>query len=292
MVLATLRRGGAALVAGLLAAGSLGWVAPAAAEPARAAAACTTTTGITVVVDFGTQGGGVQIRCVTQSVASGFEALRKAGFTYDVSARFGGLLCRIDGKPADDPCINAPPSDRYWAYWTAPEPGGTWTYSDQGAGNRVPPPGSVEGWAFSDGCDRKPGAGPCPPAPTTTTTTRPRTTTTTARPGGSSDPGPSTTVAGGGVGATGGSTSTTTTTGGGATSTTGGGDRAPASGERGDQEAVAIGGETAALVDGEDPGGGGGGSATGVVVVVLLALGLVAATVVTIRRRGADEAGP
>ena len=132
-----------------------------------------------MVVDFGVLGGGVQIRCVTQSVSSGFDALVKAGFTYTNTQRFPGLLCRIDGKPtpAQDPCVNAPPSDRYWGYWTAPAPGGAWTYSDLGAGNRTPPPGSVEGWAFDDGCDRKPGSGPARSAGTTTT--RPPATTTT-----------------------------------------------------------------------------------------------------------------
>lgn len=127
---------------------------------AAAAGACEGDSGVTVVVDFGTLGGGVETRCAPEPVSSGFDALARAGFTYEGTARFPGLLCRIDGKPTakQEACQNAPSSSYYWAYWTASSPGGAWTYSDLGAGNRDPAPGSVEGWAFSDGCKRQPGA--------------------------------------------------------------------------------------------------------------------------------------
>jgi hypothetical protein len=280
----TLRRGSAALVAVLLAAGPL---EGARAAEARSAAACPAGDGITVVVDFGTQGGGVQIRCVTQSVTSGFDALTKAGFTFDTTVRFGGLLCRIDGKPtpADEGCINAPPPDRYWAYWTATLPGGAWTYSDQGAGNRVPPPGSVEGWAFSDGCDRKPGSGPCPTSSTTSTTTRAATTTTAGPSAGVA----TSTTAGQARTDVPGGTSTTRTRDGSTTTTDPAGDRAPAAGEEGDDEEEAIGAaaEPAAARDDADSG-----SATGVLVVVLVLLGLGATSVAAVRRRRRNEAGP
>lgn len=144
---------------------------------AAAAGACAGSEGVTVVVDFGTLGGGTQTRCAPEPVSSGFDALTRAGFTYAGTARYPGLLCRIDGKPspAQDACQNAPSPKYYWAYWTASAPGGSWTYSDMGAGNRDPAPGSVEGWAFSDGCTRKPGASTtCSSA----TTTAPPTTST------------------------------------------------------------------------------------------------------------------
>lgn len=180
--------GGAALVVALLTAGAA--AGPPLAAPASgsttiesasvaASGACAGASGVTVVVDFGTTGGGVQTRCAREPVSSGFEALKKAGFTYAGTARFPGLLCRIDGKPSpeQDACDNAPSSTFYWAYWTAPAPGGSWTYSDMGAGNRDPAPGSVEGWAFSDGCKRSPSSPPCPTkAPATTTTAAPATT--------------------------------------------------------------------------------------------------------------------
>ena len=128
------------------------------------------------MVDFGTLPGGVQVVCVTGSVTSGFDALQQAGFAWTGTQRFPSLICRIDGQPASDPCVSTPPANRYWSYWTASGPGATWVYSDQGAGTRVPPAGSVDGWAFVDGCERTPGSGPCP----SSTTTRPATTTTTA----------------------------------------------------------------------------------------------------------------
>jgi hypothetical protein len=137
---------------------------------------------VTVVVDFGTLGGGMQTRCAPEPVSSGFDALTKAGFTYEGTVRFPGLLCRIDGKPSSqqEACNNAPSPKYYWAYWTASSPGGAWTYSDMGAGNRDPAPGSAEGWAFSDGCSRKPGAPTTCPGATTTTTVAASSTTTRA----------------------------------------------------------------------------------------------------------------
>jgi hypothetical protein len=272
----------ALVVAGLVAA------APATAGAARTevaapAAACPAgSEGVTVVVDFGNLPGGVQIRCVTEPVSSGFDALTKAGFSYSTSQRFPGMLCRIDGKPADEPCVVAPPGDRYWAYWTASEPGGAWAYSDLGAGNRTPPPGSVEGWAFSDGCKRRP-QGPACGSPATTTT-RPPTPTTRGSTGGS--------AGGGGTGAggtPGGSSATTAADGApGETTTTGAaagltstterpdGGRAPEPGEEADEVAAA---ESTKVES------GGGGSPAGAVAAAGAAALIAGGTAVTLRRR-------
>ncbi len=288
------RCGGAAIVAVLLAAGSV--VAAASPTPASPSAACTGDEGVTVVVDFGTLGGGVQIRCVTVAVTSGFDALNKAGFTYTGTQRFPGLLCRINGKPADDPCVNAPPADRYWSYWVASEPGGTWNYSDVGAGNRVPPPGSVDGWAFDDdGCGRKPGSGPCPPPGTTTT--RPPATTTTRPPTGGAGPTPTsrgaTTSLGPRASTNDGSSTTTagddedasTST---STEDSGSGDRAPQAGQEGDDELAVSG----AGVGSRGPGGGddGGGSPVGLIVGIGAVLALGGAGALTARRRRVADA--
>ncbi|MGQ0434762.1 MAG: hypothetical protein ACT452_20425 [Microthrixaceae bacterium] len=163
---------------------------------AAAAGPCADTEGVTVVVDFGTLAGGTQTRCAPEPVSSGFDALTRAGFTYAGTARFPGLLCRIDDKPSpeQDACQNAPSPKYYWAYWTASSPGGAWTYSDMGAGNRDPAPGSVEGWAFSDGCTRKPGASTNCSSVTTTaspTTSPPTTSPPTASGGGKASGGSS-----------------------------------------------------------------------------------------------------
>ena len=278
-----------ALVLGLAGAcASVAGATAAASAPVAPTAACAAgSDGVTVVVDFGNLPGGVQIRCVTEPVSSGFDALVKAGFTYSGAQRFPGLLCRIDGRPADDPCVNAPPPDRYWAYWTASEPGGAWTYSDLGAGNRTPPPGSVEGWAFSEGCTRKPQGPPCPSA---TTTTRPRPTTTTApgsgSGGGASGPGAgaSTPTPDAGPGSSG----STTTTGGLTSTTTTEASRAnaPAPGEEGDDDRDLAAGDPPAAPAGDSDDGG--GSAGGALVGAGLAGALGAAAWVTARRRSAD----
>lgn len=180
--------------------------------------------GVTVVVDFQELGGGVNVRCTGRSPSDGADALDAAGIAWQGVVRWGrGFVCRIAGKPADDPCIDTPPASAYWGYWIAPR-GGSWCYSDKGVLNRRPPPGGVEGWSFSldrDGSTSPPprvipptaapgaptGAPPsgdCDPTggtvPTTTTTTappaptsdRPGSGTATPRPGDDPPSAPST----------------------------------------------------------------------------------------------------
>ena len=139
-----LRRSGiAALVIG---AALTGWTVDDAG--AWSDGSCPTSSGVTVVIDFHELGGGVHVRCATGAVTSGFEALRQAGIDYQSAVRFPGFLCKIAGKPANDPCVNTSPVSAYWSYWLAPR-GGQWCYSNFGAGNRTPPQGTVEGWSFS-----------------------------------------------------------------------------------------------------------------------------------------------
>ncbi|MBK6856704.1 MAG: hypothetical protein IPG97_09210 [Microthrixaceae bacterium] len=116
----------------------------------RAAAneACSTPDGVTVVIDFQDLGGGVNVRCAPGAVGSGLDALDRAGISYQTALRSPGFVCRIAGLPADDPCHVASPASAYWSYWIAGR-GGTWCYSNLGAGSRTPPPGSIEGWSFS-----------------------------------------------------------------------------------------------------------------------------------------------
>ncbi|MEW2378605.1 hypothetical protein AB0883_21250 [Micromonospora sp. NPDC047812] len=144
-----------ARLAGLLAA-AVATVALTAVEPApRAAhaAACTGTSGVTVVVDFAALGGGVQVACAPGDPATGVAALQGAGFTVTGTQRWGlAFVCRINGKPtvATDPCVNTPPATAYWSYWHASS-GGAWSYSTSGASSYNPAPGTVEGWSFGAG---------------------------------------------------------------------------------------------------------------------------------------------
>jgi hypothetical protein len=117
------------------------------------AAACSPGTGVTVVVDYGSLGGGVVVGCRLGDPSTGVQALQGAGFTVTGTTRWGlAFVCRINGKPtaAQDPCVNTPPTTAYWSYWHA-SPGGTWTYSTTGASTYNPAQGTVEGWRFGSG---------------------------------------------------------------------------------------------------------------------------------------------
>lgn len=158
------------LVAVLLVAGLTGSATstPAAAAPAQATGECATTDGVTVVVSFNElRGGQTLTRCASGSPGSGFEVLSRVGLPATQPQRMPGFVCRIDGLPSDDPCINTPPTSAYWAYWVAPR-GGDWCYSNLGPG-RKPPPGTVEGWSFSKGrggsSPARPAIAPPPPIP-------------------------------------------------------------------------------------------------------------------------------
>jgi len=119
-------------------------------------------TGVIVVVDFASLGGGAQKGCAAGDPQSGVTALTGAGFEPSRAAQQPGyFVCRIDGKPVNDPCQRASPADAYWSYWQA-EPGGTWRFSNLGAAERDPEPGDVDGWAFGAG---DPPSQPPPAAP-------------------------------------------------------------------------------------------------------------------------------
>lgn len=283
---ASVRIGAAATIVVLASAGPLAAVPSVPSQSAAVAGvdggACRDDTGVTVVVDARAFGDGVQVRCAPQPVRSGFEALTKAGFTYQGTVRFPGLLCRIDGEPASDPCQSAPPPGAYWGYWHAPR-GGSWTYSTSGAGGRVPPPGSVEGWAF--GARAAPGVAPPapPPAPTTT---RPAATPTSRPASGAADgalPAPVTPPARRGGD---GSSSTTAAPDPTAPPTT-----ASDEGEAGSDDdgpgppsgGGASGGDEAAAAPARD----GGGSPAGAVAGLAAVAGLGLASLVVVRRRRA-----
>ncbi len=129
------------------------------ARPAHAAA-CSGSSGVTVIVDFTAFGGSVSTQCALGDPATGLAALTGAGFTLTGTRRWGlAFVCRINGLPTRpaDPCVNTPPATAYWSYWHG-TPGGSWSSSSSGASSYNPAPGTVEGWAF--GAGSAPTAGP------------------------------------------------------------------------------------------------------------------------------------
>ncbi len=166
-----------AALAAILAAG----VAPATVGPASAgplpqqAASCS---GVWVVVDFGSLGGGISSRCAT-SFGTGSAALRSAGFSPTITE---GFVDKISGKPAK-PDINK----AYWSYWHATRTSngsyGSWSYSNLGANSYKPTAGNAEGWRYQSLSDGKLPPGSAPPA--TTSSPKP-----TPKPSKSSKPSP------------------------------------------------------------------------------------------------------
>ncbi|AOS63501.1 hypothetical protein [Actinoalloteichus hymeniacidonis] len=131
-------------------AGTVIGTAPVPAE----AQACTASTGVVVVVDFGALGGSAVSRCVPGTPETGYAALQEAGFRLAGTAHDGaGFICRIDGRPGpeQEACDDTPSGDAYWSYWVD-EPGGNgWSYSSRGALASYPEVDRIEGWSFGAG---------------------------------------------------------------------------------------------------------------------------------------------
>ncbi len=184
---------------------------------------CGNNQDITVVVDFQELIDGnnddVNVRCAPQPVDSGLDALKRANISYTIAVPpqgGGAFVCRIAGLPTadDEPCNRYPPASAYWVYWYA-ERGGQWTYSDEGAATRTPPPGSIEGWSFAK--NRTAGQLPPPryPVPKPIPSATPTTAATPAPAPGATSPTPTpavTTRASRSTSSTAPAASTTTTT--------------------------------------------------------------------------------
>jgi hypothetical protein len=155
---AALPRRLAAAVAGLaLAAMTAVNAAPAAAAP-RPLSDCTATTGVIVAVDFGHFGGPVLRSCGT-TPTTGFALLNQGGWDTAGTEHDGpGFICRIGYSgyrhgvqyptAAQQACVQTPPASAYWAFWQAGPRQDSWTYSQDGAMDYHPRPGSVSLWVF------------------------------------------------------------------------------------------------------------------------------------------------
>ncbi|MEO6509641.1 MAG: hypothetical protein ABIO16_01535 [Nocardioides sp.] len=148
--------------------------------PPAEATPCPGTSGVTVVVELNGLGGGSSQSCVADGGGhTADRLLRDAGHSVDYVQRFPGFVCRIDGAPADDPCVNTPPADAYWGLWWSDGTTGRWTYSSLGAASLAVPAGGYVAmvWDGSTGTVRPaatPAAHPTSaPTPTATPTATP-----------------------------------------------------------------------------------------------------------------------
>jgi len=144
------------------------------------AAACSGSSGVTVVVDQGALGGGITQAC--SSSGGGKSALTQftsTGFSLSYVQRQPGFVCRIDGQPASDPCVNTPPADAYWGLWWSDGKSGSWSYSSVAAGSLRIPNGGYVAFAWQSGPKSAPGVSPTPhagaPTPSTAPTSAPPT---------------------------------------------------------------------------------------------------------------------
>ncbi|WP_210648746.1 hypothetical protein [Nocardioides sp. SYSU D00065] len=157
-------------------------------SPAAGAATCASSGGVSVVVDFRELGGSTITACSAdgggRSAAAIFDSV---GVDLSYATRQAGFVCRVEGVPLSDPCVNTSPANAYWGLWWANGSSASWTYSSYGVQSlTVPAGGSV---AFSWQQDRTAGSN-VPPgvAPPVTKTSAPSPTST---PTSSTSPTPS-----------------------------------------------------------------------------------------------------
>jgi hypothetical protein len=146
------------------------------------AAACSGSTGITVVVDSNQLGSGISAGCDPDggTAANNFA---DAGYRleYSQAAGMSGFVCKINGNPSNGDCTE---TDAYWSLWWSDGMSGTWTYAARGVASlRVPDGGYVAfAWHQGSGQAAPPDVAPTPrvaeakptPTPSPSKTTKPK----------------------------------------------------------------------------------------------------------------------
>ncbi|MCY7397034.1 MAG: hypothetical protein LH468_12960 [Nocardioides sp.] len=158
------------------------------ASPVQAAA-CDGLSGVSVVVDFRELGGGIGQECASTGGQNAADSFTAAGFPLTRVQQQSGFVCRVQGAPASDPCVDVPPATAYWGLWWTDGTSTSWRYSSLGVDSlRVPDGGSVA-FAWNAGQGTRPpsvapvarAAAPTTPPPSTRPSARP-TPKPTARP--------------------------------------------------------------------------------------------------------------
>jgi len=104
---------------------------------------------VPIVVDFGGAGAKVLVACIeTRAGDTGAQILQAQASQLGYSVpRYNdsGLLCAIDGYPANGCGAQAGSHYAYWSYWHG---GKSWQYANNGPGEWQVSKGDVEGWRF------------------------------------------------------------------------------------------------------------------------------------------------
>ncbi|HEX5918960.1 MAG TPA: hypothetical protein VFY76_13965, partial [Nocardioides sp.] len=130
-------------------------------QPAGAAT-CASSGGVSVVVDYRELGGSTVTACSADGGGKSAAAIfASVGVDISYATRQPGFVCRVNGLPTSDPCVNASPANAYWGLWWADGSKASWTYSSYGVGSLTVPAGGSVGWSWQQ--DRAAGAS-VPPA--------------------------------------------------------------------------------------------------------------------------------
>ncbi len=153
-----------ALAAGLVGGGAVLGLGPAAVLPAATAATCTSSGGVSVVVDYRELGGGVTTACAADGGGKSATAIvGSVGMSLTYAQRQPGFVCRVNGVPTSDPCVNTSPADAYWGLWWSDGKSGSWAYSSYSSGSLTVPAGGSVGWAWKQGSGSAAPPGVTPP---------------------------------------------------------------------------------------------------------------------------------
>jgi hypothetical protein len=126
------------------------------------AAACSAGTGVTVVVNS-------SVSCDANGGGPASSNFSGAGHSLTYARKQPGFVCRVDGSPGSDPCVNASPTDAYWGLFWADGKGGGWVYSSVGVQSLNVPTGGWVAFVFqSSNSTKYPSVTPrtAAPAPT------------------------------------------------------------------------------------------------------------------------------
>jgi len=120
-----------------------------------AAEVCTSDAGVSVVVDPGALGGSIATVCDPGSGEVASTRFEQSGFALTYAQRQPGFVCRVNGAPASDPCVNTSPVDAYWGLFWTDGISGTWTYATLGATSLDVPDGGAVALAWQQGAVRR-----------------------------------------------------------------------------------------------------------------------------------------